>query len=121
MEENTSKGKLFDNNLGIWHNCTKRPVGGSGDPKEEYWKKQKQIDEWMEKFFKYYRYMIPVWCSFCRMGYKPNSVCGHILSEGYKEGVHGCDFFSDSYKWKEYRVAYKLHQEKLKDPQQFVI
>lgn len=110
MNENTGKGIVWDTNLGLPHNCSKKQEAFKDKPKDN-------IDQWLETYHKRMKFLIPIWCVQCGMPWKPNSVCKHLRSQGFKEGIHGADFTSDSPRMVELRKQYKISQEVMADPQ----
>lgn len=85
-DEVTNKGKIWDTNKEMWHDCKKNPFD----------KKQK-MDEWFKKWKDRYRYKVPIWCTFCNKSYPYTDVCDHIRSDGFREGKDTCEFYADSY------------------------
>jgi len=74
----------WDKNREIFHNCDQNPYD-----------RRKKIDDWEKRFQKNTRFLAPVWCNVCKVAYRSNSVCGHILRDGFKEGVDSIKFYSD--------------------------
>jgi len=84
FNENLNVNKLWDKNREIFHNCDQNPYD-----------RRKKIDDWEKRFQKNTRFLAPVWCNVCKVAYRSNSVCGHILRDGFKEGVDSIKFYSD--------------------------
>lgn len=85
FDENQYVNRQWDNNRESWHNCDQNPN-----------EIRKRLDNWHEKFDKKIKYLVPIYCSICDFAYRPDTVCGHILKDGFKEGKDTVDFYSDS-------------------------
>ena len=86
MDENTSKSRIWDTNLNLWHDCKKNPAE----------QKRKQ-DEWFKKWKDRFRYKVPIWCCVCNKSFPYTDVCDHIRADGFEEGRDTCEFYADSY------------------------
>lgn len=113
MNENTGKTILWDDNLGVIHSCDKNPF----DVRK---RKEEDMSKWKHKFDVEKKFEIPIYCPRCNIAYKPTAVCGHILSDGFKEGIDTIEFYSDNPKQVEKRHLIKKTQQlkEPKDPQE---
>ena len=109
MDESSGKTRLWNDNIGIFHTCDENP----------YDRKQK-LESWKTKWDLKKKFDVPIYCPRCNIAYNPKSVCGHILSDGYVEGVDTAEFYSDNPKMAERRNLIKKSREVKapKDPQE---
>ena len=111
FNENLNVNKLWDKNREIFHNCDQNPYD-----------RRKKIDDWEKRFQKQTRFLAPVWCNVCKVAYKPNSVCGHILRDGFVEGVDSIRIYSDQPKMvlkrnlikKQVKTTLKINDQSIK-------
>lgn len=106
MDEIVSKNKLFDTNIGIWHDCQKSPQAKKKKKHEEFLKKRESELLEMRKE-KVRKLKTPVFCHSCGKALRPNQPCEHMIADGFEIGVDGGDFYADTFKAEERRKYLK--------------
>jgi len=113
MDEVISKNKLFDTNLGIWHDCKKSPEA-KRKKKEQEFKKQREKELLEMRKEKVRKLKTPVFCHACNKAFRPKEPCKHMIADGFEIGVDGGDFYSDTFKAIERRKYLKSKMKEKK-------
>lgn len=95
MDETTAKSKLWDTNLGLWHDCKESPQAKKKKADQE-WKNKREKILLEERKKKIIKLKTPIFCLACQKSYKPNQPCKHMIDDGFELGVDGSDFYSDT-------------------------
>jgi hypothetical protein len=95
------KGKsvLFNASRELPHDC--KIVGTNPN--------NNMLDEWSKKYHESMKFKMDIWCHICEVHYNKNSVCGHILKTGFKEGVDTIEYFTD--RWDMIELRRKRQKE----------
>jgi len=120
LDENTSKTKIWDGNIGIWHDCKESPQAKKQKADSDWSKKRDEVLR-HERLNKIAKLKAVIFCYHCEKGIKASSPCKHLIEDGFEFGKDGGDFYSDSYKSKQRRKLLKKpkikntpnHQRKL--------
>lgn len=104
-DEITAKNKVWDNNLNLWHDCKKSPEAKRKKENEEFAINQRK--------FKVARLKTPVYCIECNHAVKLYEPCNHMIRDGFRIGIDGSDFYSDSYVSVSRREQLKNSQKKI--------
>jgi len=110
MDENTSKGKLWDTNMGLWHDCKESPQAKKKIADTEWTEKRDEVLR-EERRGKVMKLKAIIFCSSCNKGIQASNPCEHLLADGFEVGVDTANFYSDSYRSTERR---KLLRQKNK-------
>lgn len=110
MDEVVSKGRIWDTNLGLWHDCKESPDAKRKKQNEEF-KKEREAILLEERKRKVGKLKTPIYCHLCAKAHKPNNPCDHMIQDGFEIGVDGGDFYADTFKANERR---KYLKDKLK-------
>ena len=111
MDETTSNGKIWDTNLGLWHDCEKSPEAIKKNKDAEFLKERQEIlrEQILRKIGKL---KTPIYCVGCGKARYASEPCKHMIADGFELGVDGGDFYSDSYKAKDRRKYLRSIKEK---------
>lgn len=110
MDEIVSKNKLYDTNLGFWHDCKESPEA-KRKKKDEEFQKERQAVLLDQRKLKVGKLKTPVYCFECVKANLPTQPCEHMIRDGFEVGTDGGDFYSDTFKATERR---KYLQDKIK-------
>lgn len=110
MDEVVSKNRLYDTNIGTWHDCKESPQAKKKKADEE-WRKKREEVLLEERKKKKHKLTTPVYCPSCNESIKPTTPCNHMREDGFELGVDGAGFYDDSKKSEERRKQLK---EKMK-------
>lgn len=94
------KGKsiLFNASRELPHDC--KVVGNS---------QNNMIEDFSKKYHESIKYKMDIWCHICEVHYNRDSVCGHILKTGFREGIDTIEYFTD--KWDMVELRRKRRKE----------
>lgn len=113
MDEIVSKNRLYDTNIGIWHDCKESPQAKK-KKKDEAWLKKRQEILKNERKKKIEKLTTPIHCHACNKSYRPNEPCKHMIEDGFEIGKDGSDFYADTFKATERRNYLKKKREEKK-------
>ena len=77
---------------------------------------RENLEGWYKIWKSVERYKVPIWCYICNRSFKSKEVCIHIQSDGFKEGIDTCEFYSDSYSSVKRRETLKKYMQKQENP-----
>jgi hypothetical protein len=111
QNEQTGKWKIWDNNLGIFHNC---PENISDQREKDEYEARKKLLKDKKMISK-----IPLFCITCQKSFLPREPCSHILADGYIVGKDDSRFYANTKQAEEKRNLIKKQLKIKNTPKPF--